>query len=119
MSAVAAALILSASSACGVLGFVNDLVGALLRLVDDFLGLLLGFTETFAYFSLGLLEVLLTALCRGQTLGDARIALFQCGHEWWPYIFHAEPDKHDERDHLSYQCCIEIHIAVLALSSIS
>ncbi len=102
-----------------ILGFIDDLVGAFLRLVDDFLCLGFGVFQTIADLCLGVFEVLLSALCRGQALGNARVALVQGCHEWWPYIFHAKPDKHDKRDGLSNQRRIEIHIAVLVLVDVS
>ena len=98
-----------------ILGFINDFIGALLRLVDDFLRLGLGFVKTLGNLFLRLFQVLLAAFGGGQALGDPRVALFQRSHQRWPYIFHAEPDKDHEGDHLPYQRRIEIHIAFLVI----
>ena len=97
----------------GLLGFINNFIGAFLRLVDDFLGLCLGFVETVLDLDLGFLEILLSALGGGETFGNPRITLLECGDQRRPDKFHADPDKDREGDHLSNQRCIKIHVAVL------
>src|SRR5690606_5872766 len=94
---------------CFVLGFVDDLVGALVSLFDQLGTLPLGITQLFGGLVLGQVQILLGALSCFEPVSNLVLPFFKNGSDRRPDIFHAKPDENEERYRLSDYGCVEIH----------
>src|SRR3972149_6746394 len=89
---------------------VNNLITPFLRQGYDLCSPLFTLPGQFHEASPGELQFMTTLFTGSQSIRNRFFAFFQRVNDRWPDKLETEPRKNRKRDHLAYQCSVEIHI---------
>src|SRR5690606_33298160 len=93
-----------------LLGLLDDLAAATVRLLDDLVGLAARFAHDLVDLVLRLRQILLAAISGGEAFSDLLLALLDGLHQRRPDELDGDPDEDRERDHLTQQGDIDVHV---------